>query len=57
MFLCESFNNGETWLKKSNKGAFDFQQGSFDGAEVSKLMGLYILNKINEIVNIVKHDL
>ena len=38
------FNNGEPWVKKGDKGNFDVPMGLFDGAEVSGLVGLYLLN-------------
>lgn len=37
--------------------AFDVPQGTFDGAEVSQLMGLFIMNKINKIVHTDNHGL
>lgn len=33
-------------LKKKSKDDFDVSQGSFNGANISELMGLFILNKI-----------
>lgn len=44
-------------INNANKGAFDVLQGSFDGAEVSELMGLYLLCKINNIVHMSDHGL
>lgn len=44
-------------LKNQAKKSFDVSHGSFDSAEVLELMGLYILNKINEIVHIDSHGL
>ena len=40
------FSNGETW-KKSNNELFDVTMGSFDGAEVCELVGLYVLHHFN----------
>ena len=40
------FNNGEPWIKKGDKGNFDVPMGSFDGAEVCELVGLYLLNQM-----------
>ena len=37
------FNNHEIWVKKENPN-FDVTVGSFDGAEVCELVGLYLLN-------------
>ena len=33
-------------MKKDNDGMFDVTMGSFDGAEVCKLVGLFILNDL-----------
>lgn len=44
-------HNGEVCVKIWNKGAFDISQGLFDGAEVSDLMGVFLLSKINKIVH------
>ena len=38
------FNDEKTWMKKQNDSLFDVTMGSFDGAEVCELVGLYILN-------------
>ena len=40
------FHEGEPWQKK--KGNFDVAMGSFDGAEICELIGLYILDKITK---------
>lgn len=58
LHCCKSilYHNGNVWLKTSKDG-FGVLQGSFDGAEVSELMGLFILNKIIKIVHIDNHDL
>ena len=37
------FNNGDAWIKKDNS-SFDVTMGSYDGAEVCELVGLFILN-------------
>ena len=43
---CESFlfHDGKTWVKKGNRGRFDVAMGSFMGAEICELVGLYILH-------------
>ena len=41
------YNEGKPWVKK--EGNFDVAQGSFDGAECSELVGLYILEKIAKL--------
>ena len=42
------FNTGSTWVKKGNP--FDVTMGSFDGAEVSELVGLFILDKLSKLI-------
>ena len=43
---CKSvlFHEGEPWSKKHNKNSFDVPMGSFHGAEICELVGLYILD-------------
>ena len=38
------FTDDCTWMKRSKDPSFDVTMGSFDGAEVCELVGLYILN-------------
>jgi hypothetical protein len=40
------FNDGKTWIKQQNNSLFDITMGSFDGAEVCELIGLFILNSL-----------
>ena len=40
---------GEPWSKKNGK-SFDIRMGDYDGAEASDLVGLYILNKMCDII-------
>ncbi|KAL9982995.1 hypothetical protein ACROYT_G005115 [Oculina patagonica] len=40
------FNNDEPWVKKGDTPMFDVAMGSYDGAEVCELVGLYILHKL-----------
>ena len=42
------FHQGAAWVKKGDSGLFDVTMGSYDGAEVCELVGLYILNRSNE---------
>ena len=42
-------HEGDVWVKKTDKN-FDVTQGSYDGAEVAELVGLYLLSKINKIL-------
>lgn len=45
-------HNGKPLIKKSRDNGFDIPQGSLDGAEISELMGIFILYKINKLVHI-----
>ena len=40
------FHNNEAWIKKEGDGLFDVTQGSYDGAEICELVGLYMLSKV-----------
>ena len=43
------FYKGEAWVKKcDNNTNFDVPQGCLDGAEVSELVGLYMLNILSQ---------
>ena len=44
------FSGEKTWEKKNNPG-FDVTMGSFDGAETSELVGLYLLSKVSKIID------
>ena len=37
------FNNNEPWKKKNTDNCFDVTMGSYDGAEVCELVGIYLL--------------
>ena len=37
------FNEGQTWMKKRSD-MFDASMGSYDGAEVCELIGIFLLN-------------
>ena len=39
-------HNGSLWVKKDSGGMFDVTMGSFQGAEVCELVGLFILNDL-----------
>ena len=38
------------WVKKTGNPLFDVTMGSFDGAELCELVGLYLLNKIKPLL-------
>ena len=42
------FNNTDIWIKKNGDTDFDVTMGSFDGAELCELVGLYILHILGE---------
>ena len=44
------FYKEEPWIKKDNVDHFDVTEGSFDGAEVCELVGLYMLNSLQKLV-------
>ena len=44
------FNQDDIWIKKGNNPLFDVTMGSYDGAEICELVGLYLLNKLTTIV-------
>ena len=41
------FNGEETWVKKANP-LFDVTMGSYDGAEICELVGLFLLHEIKQ---------
>ena len=42
--------DNQTWKKKSNKDMFDIPMGSYHGAEICDLVGLYILNELSDVL-------
>ena len=42
------FKDGKPWTKKGNK-SFDVSMGSWDGAEVCELVGLYLLSLLSDL--------
>ena len=43
------FSKGEIWVKK-DKSSFDVTMRSFDGAEICKIVGLYLLDKLSNLL-------
>ena len=41
------YNDGKTWVKKEG-GSFDVTMGAYDGVEVCKLIGIYMLYLIGK---------
>ena len=42
------FHNNEPWIKTDNNGDFDVIIGSYDGAELCELAGLFMLNELSK---------
>ena len=42
------FSKDSAWKKRNNNSLFDVTMGSFDGAEICELVGLYILEKLTD---------
>ena len=42
------FNHGKPWIKNNNSNLFDVTMGSYDGAEICELVGLFILNHLGK---------
>ena len=40
------FDNEKPWVKRNNELLFDVSRGSFNGAEVCELVGLFLLNRL-----------
>ena len=45
------FKDSKQWVRKSENKDFDVPMGCFDGAEVSEIVGTYILSKISNEIN------
>ena len=45
------FSNAGTWVKKDDE-SFDVTMGSFDGAEVCELVGLYLLSRLVPLIGV-----
>lgn len=42
------YDNDIAWAKKNNNNMFDVTMGSYDGAEICELVGLFLLNTLSE---------
>lgn len=53
MKACETvlISDSKVWCKKDNNGLFDVPQGSFHGAEICNLVGLFVLYKLRSGIN------
>ena len=43
------FSNEGTWVKKGENPSFDVTMGSFDGAEIYEIVGIYLLKKLSSL--------
>ena len=43
------FHDNEPWIKKDSNDDFDVTMGSYDGAEVCELAGLFMLIELSKI--------
>ena len=48
LWLSRLFDNETAWTKKNHSNMFDVTMGSFDGAEVCELIGLFLLDNFSE---------
>ena len=44
------FYDDDPWVKKDTSQHFDVTEGSFDGAEACELVGLFLLNQLEDII-------
>lgn len=42
------FHDNHAWVKRNSTNAFDVTMGSYDGAEICELVGLFILSKLKD---------
>ena len=45
------FQDDISWIKRSENENFDVLMGSYDGAEVWKLAGGFLLNKLSHVID------
>jgi len=50
------FSNDDTWIKQENPN-FDVAMGTYDGAEICELVGLYLLNELSGTIAREDHGL
>ena len=51
MVLKVSFWQDSNWVKKECNDDFDIPMGCYDAAEICKLVGIYIQNKLCKLIN------
>ena len=45
------FSDNQHWKKKDSEGCFDVTMGSYDGAKICELVGIYILSRLSNIID------
>lgn len=50
-------HNDTLWIKRVDSGNFDNTMGTYDSAELCELVGYFLLNNINEIIDPGNHGL
>ena len=45
------FHDGIPWVKQSVNEDFDVQMGSYDGAEICKLVGAFLVNNLSHVID------
>ena len=45
------FDKASVWVNKGNNSLFDVAMGSYDGAEIHELAGLYLLNWLGTVIS------
>ena len=46
------YHNGELWIKKDSDSGFDVTQGSYDGAEICELVGIFLLHNLSNTIDV-----
>ena len=50
------FFNDEAWKKKDTDNSFDVTMGSFDGAELCELIGIYIQSLLTDSIELITKE-
>ena len=46
-----NINGNDAWIKNTKNPMFDVSMGSYDGAEVCELVGLYLLERLSSLIS------
>ena len=46
------FHNEEPWEKIDSNNDFDVPMGSYDGAELCELVGIFLQSELSDVVNV-----